>query len=75
MKKIIAVLTSMIILFGCSKKVQTVDYYVSHKDELTQVLKSCETEQGAAQDQNCINATTAENKNMMSQMSHANPGL
>jgi len=51
-------------LSACSEKVQTVDWYLEHREELEKVLKKCELKSPAEifKDANCNNAQKAKYK-------------
>lgn len=66
MKRIFHIMNiGLIILFlsllGCSEKVQTVEWYLEHREELEKVLKKCELKSPAEflKDANCNNAQKA----------------
>jgi hypothetical protein len=45
---------------GCSKTIESVDYYKSHKVEMEKVLKECgEVNPFVTTDKNCLNADKA----------------
>jgi len=67
MKKIFIIMnTTLIILLlsACSEKVQTVEWYLEHREELEKVLKKCELKSPAEllKDANCNNAQKAKYK-------------
>ncbi|MCC8462276.1 MAG: EexN family lipoprotein [Rickettsia endosymbiont of Ecitomorpha arachnoides] len=51
-------------LSACSEKVQTVDWYLEHREKLEEVLKKCELKSPAEflKDANCNNAQKAKYK-------------
>lgn len=63
---VIAITMALIItfLFGCSEKIQSVDWYLEHREELKEVLKKCEAKspEELLKDANCKNAKEANYK-------------
>jgi general secretion pathway protein G len=61
MRKIIIGFVAAFSLIGCQDKVQTVDYYLQHKNEIEPVLQKCYnmSPDAVSKDANCSNASKA----------------